>query len=95
MNITITGNLGGGKSSVCRELEKYGFKIITGGGLFRDIAKEKGVSVLELNELAKADRSIDDLIDNRTAKIGKEEDNVLFDSDWHGILRRTALRCFF
>ncbi len=85
MNITITGNLGGGKSSVCRELEKYGFKIITGGGLFRDIAKEKGVSVLELNELAKADRSIDDLIDNRTAKIGKEEDNVLFDSRlaWH------------
>lgn len=85
MNITITGNLGGGKSSVCRELEKYGFKIITGGGLFRDIAKEKGVSVLELNELAKADRSIDDLIDNRTAKIGREEDNVLFDSRlaWH------------
>ena len=38
MNITITGNLGGGKSSVCKELEKYGFKIITGGGLFRDIA---------------------------------------------------------
>ncbi len=85
MNITITGNLGGGKTSVCRELEKYGFKIITGGGLFRDIAKEKGISVLELNELAKADRSIDDMIDNRTIKIGKEEDNVLFDSRlaWH------------
>ena len=80
MNITITGNLGGGKSSVCKELQKYGFKVITGGGLFRDIAKEKGVSVLELNELAKADRSIDDMIDNRTAKIGREEDNVLFDS---------------
>ena len=48
MNITITGNLGGGKSSVCKELEKYGFKIITGGGLFRDIAREKGISVLEI-----------------------------------------------
>lgn len=85
MNITITGNLGGGKTSVCKELQKYGFKIITGGGLFRDIAKEKGISVLELNELAKADRSIDDMIDNRTIKIGKEEDNVLFDSRlaWH------------
>ena len=85
MNITITGNLGGGKSSVCKELEKYGFKIITGGGLFRDIAREKGISVLELNELAKADRTIDDLIDNRTAKIGREEDNILFDSRlaWH------------
>lgn len=85
MNITITGNLGGGKSSVCKELEEYGFKIITGGGLFRDIAREKGISVLELNELAKADRTIDDLIDNRTAKIGREEDNILFDSRlaWH------------
>lgn len=85
MNITITGNLGGGKTSVCKELVKYGFKFITGGGLFRDVAKEKGVTVLELNELAKKDRSVDDMIDNRTARIGREEDNVLFDSRlaWH------------
>lgn len=85
MNITITGSLGGGKTSVCKELEKYGLKFITAGGLFREIATERGVSVLELNELAKSDRSIDDMIDNRTAKIGREEDNILFDSRlaWH------------
>lgn len=51
MNITITGNLGGGKSSVCKELEKYGFKIITGGGLFRDIAREKVSLCLSLMNL--------------------------------------------
>lgn len=44
MNITITGNLGGGKSSVCKELEKYGFKIITGGGL-SEILQGKKVSL--------------------------------------------------
>ena len=30
MNITITGNLGGGKTSVCKELVKYGFKFKIG-----------------------------------------------------------------
>lgn len=87
VNITLTGNLGSGKSSVCKELEKLGFQIISTGSIFRDIAKEKNMSVIELNELAKNDRSIDDLIDNRSTQLGKELDNVVFDSRlaWHFI----------
>lgn len=80
MNITLTGNLGSGKTSVCKELEKMGYKIISTGNIFREIAEEKGISVIELNELAKKDRSIDDLIDTRSTKLGKELDNVVFDS---------------
>lgn len=87
MNITLTGNLGAGKTSVCKELEKMGYKIISTGSIFRKIAAEKGISVLELNELAKKDRSIDDLIDKQTADMGKTVDNVIFDSRlaWHFI----------
>lgn len=85
MNITITGNLGSGKSSVCKELEKSGFTIISAGDIFREIAAEKGMTVLELNEASKKDRSIDDLLDNRSTKLGKEMDHTVFDSRlaWH------------
>lgn len=85
MNITLTGNLGSGKTSVCKELEKMGYNIVSTGTIFREIAAEKGISVIELNELAKKDRSIDDLIDNRSIQLGNELDNTVFDSRlaWH------------
>jgi cytidylate kinase len=85
MNITITGNLGSGKTSVCKELSAMGYEIISAGSIFRQIAEEKGISVIALNELAKTDRSIDDLIDQRTTRLGQEKDGVVFDSRlaWH------------
>lgn len=85
MNITITGNLGSGKSSVCRELEKSGFTVISAGDIFREIAAEKGMTVIELNEAAKKDRSIDDMLDERSTQLGKTMDHTVFDSRlaWH------------
>lgn len=85
MNITITGNLGSGKSSVCKELEKSGFTIISAGDIFRELAAEKGMTVIELNEAAKKDRSIDDMLDNRSTQLGKKMDHTVFDSRlaWH------------
>lgn len=80
MNITITGNLGSGKTSVCRELEKSGFTIISAGDIFRQIASEKGMTVIELNEAAKKDRSIDDLLDSRSTELGRKMDHTVFDS---------------
>lgn len=80
MNITITGNLGSGKSSVCRQLEQAGFTIISAGDIFRQIADEKGMTVLELNEAAKTDRSIDDMLDERSTQLGRQMDHTVFDS---------------
>ena len=87
MNITITGNLGSGKSSVCKQLEERGMNIISSGTLFRQIAEEKHLSVTELNELAKTDKSVDNLLDQRNAELGKKLDNTVFDSrlGWHFI----------
>ena len=42
MNITMTGNLGSGKTSVCKELKEMGYEIISAGGLFRQLAEERG-----------------------------------------------------
>ncbi|KAI4448616.1 Cytidylate kinase [Eubacterium plexicaudatum ASF492] len=85
MNITITGNLGSGKSSVCKELEQLGYTIVSAGDIFRQIAAEKQMTVIQLNEAAKKDRSIDDMLDNRSTQLGKEMDHTVFDSRlaWH------------
>lgn len=90
MNITITGNLGSGKSSVAKILKEEGYEIVSTGNIFRKLAMEKGLSVEEFNKqvneaASHGDRSVDEMIDNTTAKIGEERDNVIFDSRlaWH------------
>jgi len=88
MNITITGSLGSGKTSVCDEMAKeYNLEVIKTGTIFREIAAEKGISVIELNELAKTDTSIDKMLDERSTLLGKQKDNTVFDSRmaWHFI----------
>ena len=85
MNITITGNLGSGKSSVAKILKEKGFEIVSTGNIFRQLAMEKGLSVEEFNKqvneaASKGDRSVDKMIDDMTTKIGEERDMVVFDS---------------
>lgn len=85
MNITITGNLGSGKTTICNELKTMGYNIISAGDLFRSVAKERGLSVVELNELVNKEakqgsHEIDDMIDNRSIELGQALDNTVFDS---------------
>ena len=44
MNISITGNLGAGKSSICKILKAHGYEIISAGTIFRQLAQERGLS---------------------------------------------------
>lgn len=78
MNITISGNLGSGKSTICKVLEKKGFNIVTAGGLFRQIARERGIDVVELMSLQ--DDSVDELLDTRNKELGQKLDHAVFDS---------------
>lgn len=80
VNITLTGNLGSGKTTICNILKERGYEIVSTGKIFRQIAEEKNVTVIELNKMAEQDRSIDDLLDNKTSELGKRLDNVVFDS---------------
>lgn len=82
-HITLTGNLGSGKSTVCGILEeKYGFEPYATGKVQRKIAEEMGISVLEMNKLMKKDHKYDHLIDDTTAKISREnpDKKIVFDS---------------
>lgn len=90
MNITITGNLGSGKSSVAKIIREKGYEFVSTGNIFRQLAMEKGLSVEEFNRqvneaAGRGDHSVDKMIDDTTAKIGKERDNVVIDSRlaWH------------
>lgn len=88
MHITLTGNLGSGKSTICKILEnKYGFEIYSTGKVLRMLAEERGLSVLEMNQLICSDPSYDHMIDDATTRISREqaEDRIVFDSRlaWH------------
>lgn len=90
MNITITGNLGSGKSSVAKILREKGYEYASTGNIFRQLAMEQGLSVEEFNKqvneaAGRGDHSVDQMIDDTTTRIGEERDNVVFDSRlaWH------------
>lgn len=90
MFITITGELGSGKTTVAKILEKdYGFTFYSTGSIQREIAREKGITTLELNQLMSNDVNniYDRMIDERTVEISRsnQDRDVVFDSRmaWH------------
>jgi len=88
MIITIAGKPGSGKSTVAKSIVKrLNLKHYSTGDFMRDMAVEKGISLLELSELAEKDRSIDTSLDNRQMQLGKNENNFLIDArlGWHFI----------
>ncbi len=92
MHITITGNLGSGKSTICKILEdKYGFEIYSTGKVQRKLAREMNITTLEMNQLMCSDRKYDNMIDDATARISRENrnKNIIFDSRlaWHFVER--------
>lgn len=83
MHITITGNLGSGKSTICKIIEnKYGFEIYSTGKVQRELAKELNMSTLDMNKLMRTDPKYDNMIDDATTKIAREnkDKNIIFDS---------------
>ena len=86
--VTLSGDIGGGKSSVARILTAaLGFQLISAGGLQREIATSMGLTTLQLNELSSDDRSVDDKIDSHTRWLGENSDRIIVDSRlaWHFI----------
>ena len=86
--VTLSGDIGGGKSSVARILnEKLGFQLISAGGIQREIAASMGLTTLQLNEWSAKDRSVDDKIDSHTKWLGETSNHIIVDSRlaWHFI----------
>jgi len=76
--ITIGGLHGTGKTTYARALaQDLGLRHISAGQLFRDIAKEKNLSLEELNDLACSDPKIDQLIDQRTREEAEKGGTII------------------
>nr|WP_211206252.1 AAA family ATPase [Fervidicoccus fontis] len=76
--IVIGGPAGSGKTTYSTYIaKKLGFSYVSSGMIFRSIAKERGLSISELNELAEKDSSIDYYIDRRTLEEAMKGNVVL------------------
>lgn len=78
--ITIAGNNGGGKSTAATKVAKLlGYTHKSTGDFMRAMAKERGISLEELGEIAENDPRIDQELDNQNKQISLQE-NVVLDS---------------
>jgi CMP/dCMP kinase len=79
--ITLTGDLGSGKSAVSKILcEKTGFEYVSTGKIQRQLAQEMGLDTLEMNRRADVDPSIDERIDSIFVAIGQDPSGYVVDS---------------
>lgn len=86
--ITIAGKPGSGKSTTAKTVAKeLGYQHFSSGGLFRQLADEKGIDVLQANLSAEQNSEIDYLVDGKLQELGKQKNKIVIDSRtaWHWI----------
>lgn len=93
--ITLTGDLGSGKSSLAKRLcDYFQADYYSTGSAQRKLAEKRGVSTLELNRMAQSDPSIDREIDSIFESLSEDHKNYIVDSRmaWHFLPRSFKLR---
>ena len=80
MIITVGGLAGTGTTTTAELLsEKLGIPFVSSGSIFRAMAEEKGMSVLEFSEFAESNDKIDKEIDKRQAELAKSSENLILE----------------
>lgn len=76
--ITIGGHVGAGKTTLASQLAKaLGYEELYMGGLFREIAAERGMTIEEFYADLKNDPKLEQSVDERQAKLMREKDNLV------------------
>lgn len=79
--ITITGDLGSGKSVLSHILcTRMGFEYVSTGQVQRKLAQEMGIDTLEMNRRADTDPTIDERIDGIFVSLGHDPKGYVVDS---------------
>lgn len=95
--VAISGKPGAGKTTYAKEIaESFKLRYVSSGMLFRSLAREMGVSLIELHKIAENDYSIDRRVDERALEEAKKG-GVVVDGHLAGwVLRDLAdLKIFF
>lgn len=78
MIITIGGLAGSGTTTAADVLsKKLDIPFISAGSIFRDMAKERGMSLIEFSKFAEDNTAIDVELDKRQAEIAKKSKNLI------------------
>jgi predicted cytidylate kinase len=88
--ITLTGDLGSGKSTVAQLIaEQLQLQRFSTGDVQRSLAREKGLTSLELNKHAETHPEVDAELDARVAALGETHTRLIIDSRlaWHFVPR--------
>ena len=88
MIISLNGDHGAGKSTMAKELEKeLGFKRYYMGKIFRDLAKERGLTLEDLHVYIMDNPDVDRMVDDYLIDLAKKEDDFIVESRtaWHFI----------
>ena len=72
--ITVSGPHGSGKTTIAKALaQALGLRYISAGELFRKLAKERNMNIVEFTKYAANNPEIDYLIDNSIIEEAKKE----------------------
>jgi CMP/dCMP kinase len=83
--LTISGPSGSGKTTVANGLsQRLGFAHISAGEVFRELARERALSLEQLSKLAEKDPEIDQMVDTRQAELAQSHENVIVDGRLSG-----------
>lgn len=96
LSIAVSGLHGAGTTTVARALsEAFNLRYISAGMIFRQLAKERGLSLTAFSKLAEDNPKIDQEIDGRTQQEA-EKGNVVIDAYIAGwVARRYADLAFY
>lgn len=95
MIMTISGLPGSGKSTIAKLLAtKLGYERHSTGDFQRQIVKEHGLSYEEYAKLYVKIPQLDDVVDSRIIKFGKEKDNFVMDSWMAGLFIPHSFKVF-
>jgi predicted cytidylate kinase len=76
--ITIGGNVGAGKTTLGSRLtKKLGYEELYTGGIFRQIAAERGMTIEDFYGALKNDPMLEKSVDDRQTKLMREKDNLV------------------
>ena len=95
--IAISGKPGAGKTTYAKEVARlFNLRYVSSGALFRQLASERGLSLLEFHKLAERDFEIDRAVDGRALEEAKKGDVVVEGHLAGWVLQDVAdLRIFF